>query len=244
LSLLKKHLFIITFLIFLLFGPIKVLAAQNCYILTDYDSRHIKESNAMQKEIMVYFKKNGDQNSTCQVIKIPDEQSFVDTWNSICDAYLIIFNCHGDFLTAGSIDVDGLYKLKKINCSCLWLLGCNNAHSRFESNNIAGGFAKKISGIVVASDGTVKSVYGGWTMFGTKQEFISEGDSIWQKYNGTNGGKPKGWVCYLAISDFSQPQIYDCFYDIWLIGLRIEVTVINCNTLSVKEVLNLLDDYY
>lgn len=59
------------------------------------------------------------------------------------------------------LNLQNIRKLKKVNCKALIILGCNAGHYTHIWNNIAYEFSQKISGITVASDGTVGTAWEG-----------------------------------------------------------------------------------
>lgn len=91
-------------------------------------------------------------------------------WNSLSAKHYVVINTHGepmsllnssggnkdeDILTISEID-----NLSFKNIRVLILLGCNAGHYDYKWTNVAYAFSKRISGCVIASDGTVYS--GGW----------------------------------------------------------------------------------
>lgn len=53
--------------------------------------------------------------------------------------------------------IQDVRKLRKVNCKALIILGCEAGHYKYIWENIAYEFSKKITGLVVASDGYVTS---------------------------------------------------------------------------------------
>lgn len=130
--------------------------------------------------------------------KVSDtKDGFVSWWNSLDGKDVGIINSHGTEYSIGASmssigvstticnrsDVDGL---KKINVKVLLILGCKCGHytSEFYIDTIANHFAKRITGIVIASDQDVTTKYlGGIVMFISEK---IEGSSYgWMVYNGT-----------------------------------------------------------
>lgn len=81
-------------------------------------------------------------------------------WNKIRKSDVTILDSHANPETIfNGLTIDKIRKLKKINCKALIILGCNAGHYSYLWDNIAYEFSKKISGTVVASDGTVDGPY-------------------------------------------------------------------------------------
>ena len=107
---------------------------------------------------------------------------------------IVIINCHGNptaFSGANKFNLSQISSLNYKNIKCLILLGCNNGHYDYLWKNMAYELSKKISGCVIASDGTVASI------LGIGAGFLSMADASWKSYR--NGSKRKdnyGWVIY------------------------------------------------
>lgn len=126
-------------------------------------------------------------------------EGFKNWWNSLNGKDIGIINSHGSFSSIG-LEVNGIPKsiwkvdkkevLPKINLKVLLLLGCECGHySDLYFNTIANYFAKRITGIVIASDQKVIIKRNGpiiW--FDSNSDYDKNRDSIaygWMIYNGT-----------------------------------------------------------
>lgn len=97
------------------------------------------------------------------VFRVESANEFKSYWNSITYADVIVLNSHaGADVIFNDLYMKDIRKLKKINCKALIILGCNAGHYTHIWNNIAYEFSQKISGITVASDGTVDSLWNGF----------------------------------------------------------------------------------
>lgn len=120
---------------------------------------------------------------------------FIQDWNydakSGKEFDVCVVNCHANPKTMyNGITASDIRKLEKLDCKCLILLGCNAGHYDLIWENIAYEFSKKVTGVVVASDGTVVSK----EMYGYLQTFKSIMDKYYYKY--TDNRKNYGWVIY------------------------------------------------
>ena len=97
------------------------------------------------------------------MFRVESTNEFKSYWNSITYADVIVLNSHaGADVIFNDLYMKDIRKLKKINCKALIILGCNAGHYTHIWNNIAYEFSQKISGITVASDGTVDSLWNGF----------------------------------------------------------------------------------
>ncbi|MDO5151563.1 MAG: hypothetical protein Q4D76_19600, partial [Oscillospiraceae bacterium] len=82
-------------------------------------------------------------------------------------------------------------KMEKIKCKLLIILGCNSGHYDYKKSNPAYCFAKRINGVVIASDGTVYSSrsYG-------ELVFNSIADNHYLGYCKKQTRPNKGWLIY------------------------------------------------
>lgn len=125
------------------------------------------ESERIKRDLNDYMIEKGNSVST-SVHFMPSVQSFVSTWNSMSSRSVVVINTHGGYKminTDGGADevifvrdilgLDGLPGLQRKNIALLWILACSSGHYSARENNIARAFARKTTGLVVASDGNV-----------------------------------------------------------------------------------------
>lgn len=126
---------------------------------------------------------------------IDGKQDFYDTWNTMIYANVVIIDAHGSPTTLAfngqSVTVNEiLNELGTNNIKFVWLLACNTGHQDFRNSNIAAAIAARITGVVVASDGTVGGTYK--TYSGDKYKnfigkecisAVSKPDGTWKKYS-------------------------------------------------------------
>lgn len=104
-------------------------------------------------------------------------------------------------MNSGGMGIQKLSQISELNfktIKCLILLGCNAGHYDYIWNNVAYEFSKRISGCVMASDGTVYSVSG--------PKFASRADESWKEYTHKKNSSRKqnwGWVIYRANTWYS-----------------------------------------
>ena len=162
------------------------------------------ESKYIRDSLNRYFKNS----RTCTLLKMDYTKTFIKHWNSIKSADVIVINAHSwpieIFEDLGRKKIRE--KLKKINCKALIILGCNAGHYNYIWNNVAYEFSMKITGTVVASDGTVYSdkinSYNSKNNY--EPSFESVADSGKYRYRYWIPGKDKsrknwGWVLYKSV---------------------------------------------
>ena len=121
-------------------------------------------------------------------------------WNRLSGVDIVVFNTHGNpkrIGNGGVTDIDRLYtyeikNLRYKSVKLLILLGCNNGHWTCLSSNVAYEFSKKISGTVVACDGTVQS--GNFNSLFTAA-FYSINDNYFREWI-TFDRSNLGWIIY------------------------------------------------
>lgn len=150
---------------------------------------------------------------------------FIQDWNydakSGKEFDVCVINCHASPTTLFSgLSISEIRALKKIKCDCLILLGCNAGHDDWRWRNVAYEFSKKVTGVVVASDGTVESE----ELYRYLQTFKSIMDKYYYMY--TDNRKNYGWVVY----EYSSSKKSTTWYST---GLK---------TISMKSILNYLTD--
>ena len=157
---------------------------------------------------------------------------FVKAWNSMPDTQQVVVICaHGwpyglqgedtNPLIAPIISTDSLKDLQWKNISKIVLLGCNNGHYDYRTNNLARAMADKFRCTVIASDGTVELVGLGGNGFGHFRpigdpEWVYWGDQVGSsrtKYlYGTESQYSKcyGWLAYIPkeLSNNYQGKLY------------------------------------
>ena len=206
----KFQLFFFVFITVLLFSiPIKSFAA-TCYILTN--KQLYNRAQILSKDLLNVYKTRGDSRSKCTILSYSDKKSFISKWNSINSADLIVILDHGEYTTTAYMQSNNIHDLDSCNCKCLWLLGCNTAHSHHENQNIASAFSKVINGVVVASDGNVRGTY-----YSNNAYYTSHDSTTWQRQclNGINTTQ-RGWAYIKATPDYTKPQIYIKRLDVYI----------------------------
>ena len=152
------------------------------------------ESKIMMMNLEKYFK--------CvygRVYKVRCAEYFHDYWDEIGNADVIVLNTHsGPDGMFNNLYIQDVRKLRKINCEALIILGCNAGHYSYVWDNIACEFSKKITGIVVASDGTVSSALNGLDDPILNSYDDVDGDGHFRSYLSDNDKNRDnyGWVLY------------------------------------------------
>ena len=111
---------------------------------------------------------------------------FVQEWNGIGSKEVIVINAHGNYYYFGDsgvfVTIETITnRLNKKNLKVLWLLSCYNGKSSRMQQNVARAFAKKITGTVIASDGTVE-------MKNLQTTTYKSAENGWYTYRFTNYG--------------------------------------------------------
>lgn len=143
---------------------------------------------------------------------IDNKQDFIDSWNSLISTTVVVIDMHGSpyymWCNTEKIYADEIVsKLTLKNIKFVWLLSCNTGHQNYRNDNIATAIADKITGVVIASDGTVSSTqttYGGKEVYGA----LSKADSSWKKYAGSRITAKYWMLCSLKRST-GYPVWYD-----------------------------------
>ena len=94
--------------------------------------------------------------------------SYEDYWNGMSGYSAILINTHGNPVMLASnstpsgdneiLTVGEINNLSYKNVNVLILTGCNSGHYDYVDENVAFAFSKRISGCVIASDGTVEAI--------------------------------------------------------------------------------------
>ncbi len=221
--------------------PLEGFAKTRTLILTNVD--FALESSSMKDEVLRYYHRKGIDDAECLVIGINTLSDFLNIWNHIKEEDMVIINTHGDYSKiSGYLTSYVAESLNYIYCRCVWILGCNCGHSHYENENIAAVISKRVSGIVVASDGTVESLFGG--LFDSV--FISEADKTWKSYKVDScNTKQKGWVYYSATSEVDRSkQVYTLKWDTWFLTYKTKATAMNTKSLTVQKLMKWVDNYY
>lgn len=127
------------------------------------------------------------------------EDYFHYYWDGIEYADVIVLNTHsypeGMF---NNLYIQDVRKLRKVNCKALIILGCNAGHYTYLWSNIAYEFSKKVSGTVVASDGTVGSAWEGLDepFFDSYDDVDDDGYFRYYLSNKDINRKNLGWILY------------------------------------------------
>lgn len=136
-------------------------------------------------------------------------------WNNIdCYYDVIVLNSHANYyrLSDGSgssadsscLTISEINNLQYKSIGVLILLGCNAGHNDHIWTNVAEAFCKRISGCVVASDGTVDS---GFLNSIGKASFTSvTSDSFYDQCTKKRGNL--GWIIYKYKRDVNKIYVY------------------------------------
>ncbi len=106
----------------------------------------------------------------------------------------VLGNGTGDGKDSDQLTISEIGSLDWQSIPVLILLGCNAGHYDYTYSNVAYAFSKRISGVVVASDGTVYP--GLLNSVGDAATFTSKADDDFDEYCKTNIRTNKGWVRY------------------------------------------------
>ena len=154
----------------------------------------IEGSEMIKKSLENYFKR------LCGfVFRVESANEFKSYWNSITYADVIVLFSHaGPDTFFNDLNLQNIRKLKKVNCKALIILGCNAGHYTHIWNNIAYEFSQKISGITVASDGTVGTAWEGLEdpFFNSYDDSDQKGYFRYYLSNKDKNRKNLGWVLY------------------------------------------------
>lgn len=142
----------------------------------------------------------GRNRCNIKIKAINDVAAFKNAWNSLSTLDTLIINSHAGY--AGLVLRDNVLwmncaeNLKRIRVKQLILLGCNAGHYAFATKNIASTLAKKVTGYVIASDGTVTP-----SISGAKFHYTSRANYTWRQteLNGPLRSKRTrnyGWILY------------------------------------------------
>ena len=160
------------------------------------------ESERIKRELNTYLLGKGNSVNT-SVNSMPNVQTFVSEWNSMSNRTVVVINTHGSYDTiktdGGRIGIrdvlglDGLPGLQRKTITLLWILACSCGHYDSSDNNIARAFARKTTGLVVASDGIVDR---------TVLSYLGESIAF-KVYTGSIG-----WVTYKSSNYGSSVYVY------------------------------------
>ncbi len=156
------------------------------------------EAKSIAKEIDSYLKDRKHTTKTTVLKYDGPFKSFKEKWNAVnqdSDAkHYIVIDSHGGHDNITGVDTKDVKTLPVLTCEALVLLGCNCGHYDYMYSNIAYEFCKKVTGVVIASDGTVHSSYHWLNPFDTR--FTSKKDDAFdgQCINGNRSNK--GWLKY------------------------------------------------
>ena len=145
---------------------------------------------------------------------------FVSAWNSMNQKEIVFINSHGGptlIADGGEGEFDFRYSnfgcLNRKPVQVLILLGCNCGHYDYANSNMAKGFRNKITGSVVAADGSVDSTPLINGIIG-QASFKAVFSNVFKGYVIRAGGDPmrgpKGWLIYTtsgAVNTFGSKTI-------------------------------------
>ena len=92
---------------------------------------------------------------SCLIHSYNSSAKFSNKWNKLKNQDVVVILAHGTYDSLQYLSPSNIQKLKRINCKLLVILGCNCGHYDYTNLNIAYEFSKKITGVAIASDGTV-----------------------------------------------------------------------------------------
>lgn len=169
-----------------------IVSSPRIYDIYLFRLREFKfQSQFIMKSLKTYFK-NINQN----ICDADSPEEFALHWNKILKSDVTILDSHANpEKIFNGLTIDKIRKLKKINCKALIILGCNAGHYSYIRHNIAYEFSKKISGTVVASDGTVYPVFSRTS----EATYTSKDDIDFDKLVLLKNDKSRdnlGWVLY------------------------------------------------
>ncbi|MEE1516748.1 MAG: RHS repeat-associated core domain-containing protein [Lachnospiraceae bacterium] len=169
------------------------------------------ESDNMLDDFEDYYEKRGETVSCLWTVS-NNMNSLETMWNNMGTTSFVVINTHASPKNLGngtgnSNDTDKLtiaeinnLNYKKVDT--LVLLGCNAGHYEYVTTNVAYAFCKRISGCVIASDGTVysDSQYAVWNPI-EEVDFKSKNDITFRKHRneGSNNKSSRdnyGWIVF------------------------------------------------
>lgn len=121
------------------------------------------ESNRFADNLLDYaMDEMGCGEGKIQIKTYSTMSQFVSDWNSMGSIDIAFINTHGNPTCIGDgshdyarFEYGNISSLQKKNCQLLILLGCNCGHYDYRKSNMAHAFLSKVTGYVIASDGTV-----------------------------------------------------------------------------------------
>ena len=162
--------------------------------ISEFTSESYLLQSAMNSTMSKFFYAKGKKT---KVYTFKSSKEFIDEWNRCGGMDVVVVNAHGNYWSFGNLN-DSVAditistiknQLKTISVKALWLLPCHNGLWEKRNENIARAFSKKITGTVVAADGSVKMVWYSWGAFD------SDGSLGWCLYRASNYGSTINCVC-------------------------------------------------
>ena len=158
------------------------------------------ESNKIIEDFEEYFGKN----SISSKLHLSNNMNkFEDVWNNLSYTRYVVINTHGCSSQIGlnkseekdsyTLTTDEIDKLDFKYIDILILLGCNSGHYDYKLTNVASAFSKRITGCVVAGDGSVK--IGKFSTIIGSVKFESLNDKYFVE-EGTSKRDNEGWIVY------------------------------------------------
>ncbi len=122
------------------------------FALTEWE----EEGANIAEKLETYFLKAKD---TVAIKRITSDANldFTSAWKSLIGYDVVVIDVHGSPTTTTVIDVNGIERLEYRTVKLLILLSCNGGHWNWRNENVAWAFSKRISGYVIAADGTVSA---------------------------------------------------------------------------------------
>lgn len=146
---------------------------KECCVIGDSD--FYSETSTIKKVVDKKFKIKNTKRK-----KANSYQGFKKIWNGFKGKQeCVIIDSHATpFELSGLINNRGIKHLKYKKIKKLILLGCNAGHMDYPDRNVACNFKRRISGVVVASDGTVETdeIYKASSILESKR------DKYWKNY--------------------------------------------------------------
>ena len=166
------------------YSPSRFYAIYKALVLTN--QQFANESKYVANSFSGYVSAN--------VTVVRNSFDFLYKWNHLASKYdVVIINCHASYNYLQLFKLS-YASLRKIKAKAVILLGCNAGHYNYQWTNVAKKLCARVSGYVMASDGTVTSNYSSPSL---NQKFTSKADETWKKYNRKNARDTNyGWVIY------------------------------------------------
>ncbi|MDO4317506.1 MAG: RHS repeat-associated core domain-containing protein [Lachnospiraceae bacterium] len=188
------------------------MVARKVYVIASTtESRFVSEAKKLGVDIEAYFTKNGDSVSI-KYCNTNSYDEFKDVWFNMLGYDVVVLNGHGNqysMTTGGLSCIPGNNNINSVNnqlqyrtIKMLILLGCNCGHYDYREENLAYALSTRISGYVVASDGTVISYGRKYSLYGDVylpvglMKWGSKADNAFLDLCTTSRNYNWGWIAY------------------------------------------------